>query len=113
MERCSRCQRFHGGVVCGIPAGVTLGFGARIGGVGSMPRSSNVEKLKGKPKVTKQSTVVLEEMLARANEQMKKVMEMLRVLPAEMSETIDLLDRESKLNYLIKQNEGQISVRRG
>ena len=104
MNQCPRCHRAHTGI-CGIPAGVTLGFGARR--TGKQSQFSIV----GKPKVKKMSTSTLEILLVRAKRQLKKAVEMLTCTPIELPKYEQLLDRESKLNYLIKQLEQQIAVR--
>ena len=113
MNPCPKCDRNHSGV-CGIPAGVTRGFGARVGGVGiggAGPRAAPGERTH--PKAAKPNTRILEGMLSQAEGHLGKVMEMLKVLPAEMPEFADLLDRETKLSHLIQQVIGQISAARG
>lgn len=115
MSACPRCNRTHSGL-CGIPAGVTLGFGARISGVGIggvRQKRLGTKVDHGKPKAARIDTVVLEEMLAAGRKQYEKVLEMLKLIPSEMLEYTELLDREGKLTHLIKQIEGQIAAARG
>ena len=95
------CQRSHSGI-CGIPPGVTLGYGARV--------NEQIE-IQGKPKVAKLSTKILGEVLVQAKEQYGKVVKLLIVMPNKIPEYSELLDRESKLNSIIKQIEQQISQR--
>ena len=82
-----------------------MGFGAR--GTGKQSPFSIV----GKPKVKKLSASTLEALLVGAKRQLKEVVEMLTYTPIELQEYEQLLDRESKLNYLVKQLEQQIAVR--
>jgi len=108
VEPCKRCGRRHSGI-CGIPAGVTLGFGARVGGIGSSSRSD--QPVRGKPKHKGKSVNVLKEMLGQARAQEKKLSDMLNVIPIELPEYDDLLDRLGKLEALILQLTRQIIER--
>lgn len=112
MSRCPKCGRGHSGV-CGIPPGVTLGFGARMGGVSGVGRDTATLVSQGKPKRKSPSTAVLESLLAHAREHQGKVQDMLAVLPAELPEYVELLDRESRLNAIVRQLIGQIAARKG
>lgn len=109
--KCPRCDRGHSGV-CGIPAGVSLGFGARVGGIGRNARQGQFS-VAGKPKAKRLSTAFLERGLTEAKEHYQKVLNLLKVVPKDMlKEEYDMLsDSESKLNYLIKQLGQQILVR--
>ena len=55
---------------------------------------------------------MLETLLAGAKEQMAKVTEMMVCIPPELPEYTELLDREGKLDCLIKQVNLQISIRK-
>ena len=110
MALCPRCGRGHSGL-CGIPAGVTLGFGARLGGVRNPRRSDH--PIKGKPKQTRRSATVLNGLLSEAQRQMEKVTELLRILPSDLPEYAGLLDSEARLAAYIKQLVGQIATRKG
>lgn len=111
MSLCPRCHRNHTSL-CGIPAGVTLGFGARTGSIRSSKESPF--SAAGKPKAKKLSTAFLESELIKAKGYYQEVLALLKVVPQDMlREEYDMLsDRESKLNYLIKQLEQQIVVRK-
>ena len=108
MKICPKCQRTHSGI-CGIPPGVTLGFGARIGGIGTVTQSENI--IKGKPKQKPKSASFLMEMLKQARGQEKKISDMLKVGPTELPEFDDLLDRLGKIEELICQLNWQIIER--
>ena len=108
MKPCSRCNRNHTGI-CSIPAGITLGFGAKVGGIGGVRQ--NQLSARGKPKPIHKSAVFLKEMLGKAREQEAKVNEMLKLVGLEMPECDDLLDRLGKLEYLILQLNQQIIER--
>ena len=82
-----------------------MGFGARH--TSKQSQFSTV----GKPKVKKLSTATLEVLLVGAKRHLEEVAEMLVYTPKELLEYEELLDRESKLNYLIKQLQQQIAVR--
>lgn len=107
-NHCERCGRGHSGI-CGVPPGVTLAFGARVGGV----RSTRQTKFSasGKPRSKRPSTKTLEILLVGAKRQLKKVTEMLIYTAMELPEYDQLQDREAKLYRLIKQIEGQIIER--
>ena len=108
MKPCPRCGRNHSGI-CGIPAGVTLGFGARVGGVGSSSRSN--QPIKGKPKPAKKGVSVLKKLLEEARIQEKNVAHMMTVIPPELPEFDDLMDRLGKIEKLILQLNQQIIAR--
>lgn len=106
MTRCSKCGRGHGGI-CGIPAGVTLGYGARRSGIAANKPISTT-----RARATRKSSRVLEEVLSAGREQYKKVVDMLKQSDPAMSEYADLLYREGKLAAIISQVQGQIAERR-
>ncbi len=106
---CKKCGRRHSGAICGIPAGVTLGFGAKLGSISNPQRSEHL--IEGKPKQTRRSATVLNRLLKDAQGHLEKVNKMLKTFPADMPEYSDLLDREAKLSALINQLIGQIAVR--
>lgn len=108
MNQCPHCGRNHTGI-CGIPAGVTLGFGARVGGASATRRGEL--SIKGKPKVKRQSVSALKEMLITARGHEKKITDMLKVIPPELPEYDDLMDRLGKLEALILQLNYQIIER--
>ena len=108
MKPCPRCGRNHSGI-CGIPAGVTLGFGARVGGVGSSSRSN--QPIKGKPKSIRKGVNVLKKLLEEARIQEKNVAHMMTVIPPELPEFDDLMDRLGKIERLILQLNQQIIAR--
>ena len=109
MPLCPRCGRGHSGL-CGIPAGVTRGFGARLGGV-SIPRRSD-HPIKGKPKQASKKATILDELLSEAQRQRGKVTELLKVIPAALPEYVELLDSEVRLAAYIRQLIGQIAARK-
>ena len=94
VDRCIRCKRFHSGI-CGIPPGVTLGFGARVG-------NARQNQIKSK----KESVKTLKDMLAQARVQESELTEKLRFAPID-----SLLDDLSKVESLILQLVRQITVR--
>jgi len=102
---CPKCQRVHSGI-CGIPAGVTLGFGARVGGTSQSVTTPKVSKPKGKPAT---QPLVLEGLLKQAQDWKHRLDEVLKVLPLDSPEITQLLDRESKLDSAIKQLSNQIA----
>ena len=113
MSICTRCHRAHSGI-CGIPPGVVLGFGARIGGA----RINSRDTLTGFSAGSKQdartkrsSTGLLEHLLEQSKAQEKKVLDMLKVVPSEMAEYVELVDRLDKVQTLIHQLEGQLAER--
>jgi len=103
MPICSRCGRAHRGI-CGIPVGVTPGFGA------SRSQSATTPKVQRYQKVRVTHPVVLESLLERAKSWKSKVDKLLKDLPPDSSECEELLDRESKLGELINQLVNQIAV---
>ena len=111
MARCQKCLRAHSGI-CGIPAGVTLGFGARRIGSASRDTSGEGHPIQGKPSQTRHSTGTLEGMLAQSRIHLAKVLETLKAAPRELPEYGELLDREAALAFLIKQLISQIAMRR-
>ena len=108
MNRCSKCNRFHGGI-CGIPAGVTFGFGARLGGVRQTKAAAF--PLKGKMKSMKKGTGVLKKLLEEARIREKNVTHMLTIVPSQLPEFDLLLDRLGKLEALTLQLTQQIITR--
>ena len=104
MAICQRCGRGHSGI-CGIPPGVTLGFGARIGS------SSSRSNQPGKPRQKPKSANFLKGMLQEAKAHEKKLNDMLKVTLVNLPEYDDLLDRLGKLEQLILQLNWQIMVR--
>ena len=114
MPVCSKCGRGHSGPICGIPPGISVGIRVGGAGLGGVRRTQlGPEVGHSKPRSPRPRTSVLEELLAQGRQQYAKVTEMLLVVPAEMPEYADLLDRESKLSHLLKQVEGQIAAARG
>ena len=109
MGRCPKCGRNHSGI-CGIPPGVTLGFGARVGGISGATRQSQFSA-KPKPKPVKKGVSVLKELLAEARIQEKNVSHMLSIVPSELPEFEQLLDRLSKIEQFILQLNRQIIAR--
>lgn len=107
-RRCPRCGRGHNGS-CGIPPSVTLGFGARVGGVNGREPVATQKKPRQKPP----EPIFLQSMLAQAREHLVKVRDMLKAIPPELSEYTELLDKESELSALIAQLVGQIAAREG
>ena len=108
ISLCLKCHRVHSGI-CGIPAGVVLRFGARVGNI--RQSRSSPSPAQGKPKVKKPGTTVLKEMLLQAHIQEKKVFDLLKVLPFELPEYTELMDRASKLEQLIDQLNRQLIER--
>ena len=108
MKQCLRCGRNHSGI-CGIPPGVTLGFGARVGGVSSSSRTNR--PIKGKPRQKPKSVSFLKEMLKQARMHEKETADMLKVVPTELPEYNELLDKLSKIERLILQLNLQIIER--
>ena len=108
MKTCPRCRRTHGGI-CGIPAGVTLGFGARVGSMGSSSQSAS--SIKGKPKQKPKSARFLKGMLVQARQHEKKIADMMKILPVELPEYDDLMNRLAKVEKLILQLNQQIIAR--
>ena len=108
MRQCPRCGRNHSGI-CGIPPGVTLGFGARVGGVSRTGQSQFAAK--GKPKSARKGVSVLKKLLEEARIQEKNVAHMMTVIPPELPEFDDLMDRLGKIEKLILQLNQQIIAR--
>ena len=107
MNSCPKCGRGHTGI-CGIPPGVTKGYGAR-----RVPRDAEGQAVKhDKPGSAKLGTAILDKLLAGAQEQYNKIQSMLKVIPYELPEFSELLDREGKLDTLIKQLFQQIGERK-
>ena len=106
---CPKCQRNHSGI-CGIPAGVVLGWGARVS---SAARGDSPPVKSAKPKAKPLSTRVLRGVLTEAKTHHQKVMGLLKIMPSEVEEFTALLDREGTLAALISSLEGQIAVREG
>ena len=74
--------------------------------------SQTVHPLQGKPPKPKLSVAILEGLLAQGKEQYEKVTTLLKELPPNMEESSELLDREVKLAYLLKQLGIQITARK-
>ena len=111
MKPCQRCGRNHTGL-CGIPAGVTLGFGAKIGGTGTGSTRFPIHtksKVTPKMKLTKGG---LEEMLAWGLEQEQKSVEMLKILPNTLPEYEEVLTKLDKLQAVTLQIKQQLAGRR-
>ena len=107
MNTCARCGRGHTGI-CGIPPGVTRGYVAR-----HVLRDTEGQAIQhGKPGNARLGTSVLEKLLADGQEQYSKVRAMLKVIPYDLPEFSALLDREGKLDALIKQLYQQIGERK-
>jgi len=105
MKSCERCGRNHSGI-CIIPPGVTLGFGARIGGTGR--ESTRFSKVKLKMKLTKHG---LEEMLDWGLEQEQKCENLLRILPPSLPEYDEVLTRLDKLRAVNNQIKRQLATK--
>jgi hypothetical protein len=108
MKPCPRCGRDHSGI-CGIPAGVTLGFGARLGGIASTNKQSQFSKTK--PRSAKKGVSILKKLLEEAEIQEKNIAHMLTVVPSELPEYDELMDRLGKVEHLIFQLCRQIIER--
>lgn len=102
---CSHCNRHHRGV-CGIPAGVTLGYGAHLRGNGDRIMETY------KPPSEQRSASTLNAVLATAHQRYERVVQMLKIISPELAEYAELLDRESKLANLIRQVGEQLEIRR-
>ena len=108
MNQCPRCGRNHSGI-CGMPAGIGLGFGARIGGISSSSQSNQL--IKGRSKQKLKSTSFLKEMLRQARTHEKKIADMMKIIPVELPEYDDLMDSLGKIEKLILQLNRQIIER--
>ena len=115
---CPRCGRLHSGV-CGIPgngvmvASGTTGVRAVRGRTPVMDSYSvtvEPKKPKQRTRLTKSS---LEELLDWGMEQERKMVEMIKVLPSEMPEYQQLLERLDKIVEANRQVRVQIALRRG
>lgn len=93
MKQCARCGRFHTGL-CSIPAG------------------DSSKTIKNKLKPIKKGTNVLEKLLEESLRREKEVTHLLTVVPSELPEYTQLLDRLSKLKDIILQLNRQIAERR-
>jgi len=106
MKSCPRCGRNHSGI-CGIPPGVTLGFGARVGGTtigAAAPQPQTRKRASPKEAAIKvRSKQRLRSMLEWGEEEKRKVLAMLKVMPPEMVEYDQLLDRLTKLEETLRQ----------
>lgn len=114
--RCPHCGRGHSGI-CGIPAGVTLGFGARVGGlgIGSLGTGGAAPKQVTKQRASPKEAALrskgkqhLRGMLEWGEEERQKVLEMLKVIPPEMEEYMQLTERLEKLDLVLKQVRQQL-----
>lgn len=93
--KCPRCGRSHSGA-CGIPPRVS------IGGSKPIPRTT----LKSSPKEAKLKMIAtqrLKDMLEWGEREKQKVLDMLKVLPPDMKEYSDLLERLDKLEKTLKE----------
>lgn len=117
--RCPRCGRGHSGVVCGIPSiGVRIGIGGvgiggtRVGGLGTGGAApKQVTKQRASPKeaaLKSKAKRHLEGMLAWSEGERQKVLEMLKVIPPEMGEYMQLVERLEKLEQVLKQARLQL-----
>jgi len=107
-RQCSRCGRAHSGI-CGIP-----GIGVRIGiGGAGIPRRqpATASPIHTKPKSAKKGVGVLKKLLEEARIQEKNVAHMMTVIPPELPEFDDLMDRLGKIERLILQLNQQIIAR--
>ena len=117
MGICPRCYRAHSGV-CGIPGiGVRIGIGGTgIGGARTSSRQSDVYPLhseaKAKPKKRKLTKHGLEEMLDWGMEQEQKCRGMLKVLPPELPEYQQLLEKLEQVIAVNEQVRRQLAARR-
>ena len=120
MERCKRCERYHSPrLPCGIPPkstirspGVTLGFGAKIGGTGTGSTRFPIHtksKVTPKMKLTKGG---LEEMLAWGLEQEQNCLNLLKILPDTLPEYEEVLTKLDKLQAVTLQIKQQIAARK-
>lgn len=107
LAPCPKCSRRHRGVCC-IPAGVMRGYGARVGG--SSRANMTIPLSHYRPLTKLKGTAVLESLLTQAQAELAKVLAMLQKVPPEMEEYTLLLDREGKLDEIIKQLHQQIGV---
>ena len=105
---CSKCGRSHTGI-CGIPAGVTRGFGARIGGI----RKDGEYRMnvKAGAKSEKVSSDLLDKLLGMAREHETKLKAMLTALPPVMPEYDELQQRLDKILGIIETLNRQIAGR--
>ena len=106
MKQCPRCQRYHSGL-CGIPPGVTLGFGAH--------NIQKEEQNKGRMMNVRRRTMdrgVLDRLLKEARLKEEDIKDLLKVLPAELPEYDLCLDRLAKLESVIGQLNRQIINKR-
>ena len=108
---CPRCGRQHSGI-CGIPSiGIRIGIGGT--GIRRQETTSNRFPIHTKPssriKLTKHG---LEEMLDWGIEQEKKCMNMLKVLPSEMKEYNQILERLDKVWEVNAQIKKQILAKK-
>ena len=102
---CARCGRNHSGPVCGMPRRTSVGGFSMVG--------SPTKGVTGIPAATRAATGVLEELLGTAQGHYSKVTELLKTLPPEVAEYAELLNREGKLDGVIKGLLGQIAARDG
>lgn len=116
-ELCPRCGRHRSGVY-GIPGnGVRIGTGTTTvraaRGRTPVPDSYPISVRSGKPKQrTRVTRRGLEELLDWCMEQERKIVEMPKVLPPEMPEYQQLLERLDKVIDGNRQVRAQIALRR-
>ena len=105
MRQCVRCGRYHSGL-CGIPAGVTKGFGAKVGGLGAVKVGAAQRNIiSGKP----MNLTLLEKLLSEGLGWEKRIIELLRSLSQEQPEYEELLVRLDKVQAQVKVTREQIS----
>lgn len=116
-ELCPRCGRPHSGA-CGIPGnGIRIGAGTTAvraaGGRALVPDSYPISVSSGKPKQrTQLAKHGLHELLNWGTEQERRIVETLRVLPSDMPEYQQLLERLDKVIETNYQVRVQIALRK-
>ena len=114
---CPMCGRHHSGL-CGIPRiGVKIGAGTTgaraVRGQTPVPDSYSVSARSGKSKQGAQlAKRSLEELLDWGMEQERNTAQMLKVLPSEMPEYQQLLERLDRVISTNHQVRAQIALRR-
>jgi len=109
---CNRCGRKHSGI-CGIPSiGVKIG----IGGTGIRRSDTTVPDTypidtKNPRRRRKVNNRSLEELLAWGKKEEKRCLEMLKVLPTDLTEYDIILGKLDRLMATIRQIEVQIAER--
>lgn len=114
---CPMCGRHHGGL-CGIPGiGVKIGAGTTgvraVRGQAPVPDSYSISASSGKSKQrARLAKRGLEELLDWGMEQERKTAQMLKVLPSEMPEYQQLLERLDRVISTNHQVRAQIALKR-